>query len=340
MYFLGVDGGTTKTLAIIADGQGRIQGAARGPGSNWTGEDVTIPMAVVVETVRQALQKVGMSGEEIALGVFSLAGADWPEDHTRRAAALNAAGIARRVIVKNDSFGGLRAGTTRPYGIVLAVGTGINAAAIAPDGREWAFGYYVTYGGAGTIATEAIDAVMRAESGVGSPTRLTRDVLDLLGFESVENLLKALVAKKVEYRDQLRVCPLVFEAAAKNDPTAAAIIIKQAKALAEYATALARRFDMQALEFDVVLAGSVFKGSGPLLVDTLTEEIRGVAPNAQIVRARFEPVVGSLLLAYDAASVPVTEAVYKNLAASAPGAEFFDTKNSTGYNPIRHQEEE
>jgi N-acetylglucosamine kinase-like BadF-type ATPase len=48
---VGVDGGTTKTVALVADEQGRVVGAARGAGSNWAGIDVEIPMAVVVATV-------------------------------------------------------------------------------------------------------------------------------------------------------------------------------------------------------------------------------------------------------------------------------------------------
>ena len=76
------------------------------------------------------------------------------EDHTRREVVLTQAGLCQKVVVKNDCFGGLRAGTDRPYGIVLAAGTGMNAAVITPSGEEWAYGYYETFGGAGTIAQE------------------------------------------------------------------------------------------------------------------------------------------------------------------------------------------
>lgn len=151
MYVIGVDGGTTKTIAMVADKNGQILGSARGKGSNWSGEDVKIPMTVVVETVREALNQAGIRGEDVEAAVFTLAGADWPEDHTRREEFLKKTNIARRILVKNDSFGGLRAGLSRPYGMVLAVGTGMNAAVITPDGREYAFGYYETTGGASTI---------------------------------------------------------------------------------------------------------------------------------------------------------------------------------------------
>jgi N-acetylglucosamine kinase-like BadF-type ATPase len=339
MYVVGVDGGTTKTIALIGDGEGRIISAARGGGSNWTGEDVEIPMAVVVETVQEALQKANLSGEDIETGVFTLAGADWPEDHTRREAVLRQAGIARKVIVKNDSFGGLRAGLSRPYGMVLAVGTGMNAAVITPDGTEWAFGYYETFGGSGTIARDTFEALLRAEDGRGQPTSLTRAVLERLEFPTVEALLRASILRQIDYGKFYSITPLVFEQALAGDPIAVGIIVRQGKGLAEYVTAMARRFDMTRLEFEVVLAGSVFKGVGPLLIDTIVQEVHQVAPYAKAVRARFEPAVGSVLLALDALDIDVNDMVYSKLAQTTPEPAFFDTAKGSRPTPIRQEAE-
>lgn len=337
MFFLGVDGGATKTVALVANEQGRILGGARGGGSYWRGEDIEIQMGVVIDTAREALAQSRLCGEDIRMGVFTLAGADWPEDHTRREKVLNQAGIAQGVIVKNDSFGGLRAGTSRPFGMVIAAGTSVNAAAIAPDGHEWVFGYYETYGGATTIAQEAFEAVLRAEDGRDGPTCLTQKVLEKLNFMTVEAMLRASVLHKIERRQYLSICPVVFESAYEGDPAAESILIRQGKGLSEYVGAMVWRFDMRDLEFEVVLAGSVFKGRGPLLVDTITQEVHRYAPRAVIVRAKFEPVVGSVLLAYDALNLPVTEAMYCQLENSVPLKEFFDTSSAIECTPIHSQ---
>jgi N-acetylglucosamine kinase-like BadF-type ATPase len=337
MVVVGVDGGTTKTIALVADLQGNILSAARGGGSNWTGEDVEIPMAVVIQTVREALAKAGQGGEDVEMGVFTLAGADWLEDHQRREAVLAKAGIARRVKVKNDSFGGLRAGLRKPYGMVLAAGTGMNAAVITPDGREWAFGYYETFGGAGTIVQDAFAALLRAEDGRGQPTQLTAMLLDALGYPSVEALLRDSVVDRLDRGKFYATAPLVFQAALAGDAVAVEIIVNQGRGLAEYISAMARRFEMTALEFDVVLAGSVFKGTGPLLVDTIVQEIHRTAPRANIVRAQFEPAVGSVLLAYDALEIPVGDEIYARLAKTAPDERLFDTARGSRPAPIRSQ---
>jgi N-acetylglucosamine kinase-like BadF-type ATPase len=325
MYVVGVDGGTTKTIALVADEQGDILAAARGKGSNWSGEDVQVPMTVVAETVREALAKAGVSADAVTVGVFTLAGADWPEDHTRREEFLRTTGIASRVIVKNDSFGGLRAGLSRPYGMVLALGTGFNAAVITPTGEEWAFGYYETTGGASTIINRAVEALMREEDGRGLPTELTRMILERMEYPTTEALLRDVVLRRFNRARYYSITPLVFEAAYAGDPVAVEIIAGIGKELAEYIQTMARRFHMGALEFEVVLAGSVFKGVGPLLTDTLAALIHRDAPKAKIVRAKFEPAVGSVLLAYDAFGLQVTDDIYARLAETVPGAEFFDT---------------
>ena len=74
-----------------------------------------------------------------------------------------------------------------------------------------------------------------------------------------------------------------------------------------------------------------FKGVGPLLIDTLTREIAQAAPWARVVRPAFEPVVGSLLLAYDAAGIDITETILAKVAATLPGESFFDTQDGRGY---------
>jgi N-acetylglucosamine kinase-like BadF-type ATPase len=323
---IGVDGGSTKTIAFVADLSGQILGMARGPGSNATGEDVDEPMAVVARTVREAMQRSGVMPEEASLGMFTLAGADWPEDIQRRQVILENAGLARKVVVKNDSFGGLRAGTRCPYGVVITAGTGANTAIITRSGQEWVYGYYQNYGGAYDFSKEAIEAVLRAGDGRGAPTRLTELVLGQLGFPTIEEMLKALIAKKVSLANQLALCPRVFEASFKmGDEVASELIVRHGLALAEYAVAAIRRFQMQQETFDVVLVGSVFKGPGTLLMDTVTMAIHRAAPHARVVRSHFEPAIGAVLLAYDALGLPVSDTVYDRLESTCPGAEFFNT---------------
>jgi hypothetical protein len=64
----------------------------------------------------------------------------------------------------------------------------------------------------------------------------------------------------------------------------------------------------------------VFKGQGPLLVDTVTQVVHRAAPRAGIVLPDFEPVVGAVLLALESLGLEIDETVYANLRASLPNA--------------------
>ena len=125
--------------------------------------------------------------------------------------------------------------------------------------------------------------------------------------------------------NQLAICPRIFDASFVGDEVASEIIVQHGLALAEYAVAAIRRFNMSQEAFDVVLVGSVFKGPGTLLADTITTAIHRVAPHAQVVRSHFEPVIGALLLAYDALGLTVSESIYERLAATCPEPSFFNT---------------
>ena len=234
------------------------------------------------------------------------------------AAQAGLLGAARRVQVR--LYGSLAA-TGIGHGTDRAVVAGLMG--LQPDGVD------------PDQMADAVDAVVRAEAGLGPPTALTAIVLELLGFDTVEGMFRAALGGRIPEADRLRLCPPVFEAAAASDAVAAGILIKQAQALSGYAIALARRCGMLELAFDVVLSGSVFKGVGPLLIETITREIARVAPRARVIRPAFEPVVGSLLLAYDAAGIDVTGAILENVAATLPGAPFFDTQDGRGYRPMQ-----
>jgi N-acetylglucosamine kinase-like BadF-type ATPase len=105
-YVLGVDGGNTKTIALIAGLDGVIVGAGRGGCGDIygsTGDNPGIPQ--VERAVRAVLASAGVQPADLAAGVFSLAGADWPEDFAVLEAAMRGYGFGRQVVVVNDALG-------------------------------------------------------------------------------------------------------------------------------------------------------------------------------------------------------------------------------------------
>jgi N-acetylglucosamine kinase-like BadF-type ATPase len=324
-YVVGVDGGSTKTIALVADSRGRILGFGRAGNCCWYAIGKEQAEKVIALAVQMALGKAHVSPAQVEFAAYCITGADWPEDAPMLTELLRPARLSRKLMVRNDAFAALRAGTAEPYGVVVCDGTGTNTAVRAPDGREWAYGFWVDDGGAGNLSRAALRAVLRAEDGRGQPTLLTASVLAYLGYPTTEALLRAMVAHSVPQARMTTVCPLVFEAAERGDRVACDLIVRHGHEMGLYATAGIRRFAMQDLAFDVVLSGSVFKGRGPLLVDTIRTDVLAVAPLARIVKPCCEPVIGAVILALEAAGVTVDQDVLACLYQSQPAAELFQT---------------
>ena len=80
-WALAVDGGNTKTLAVVAGADGEPRGRGRGGCADiYNAGSPALAVAAIETAARAALAEAGAEAGEVASAVFSLAGADWPED--------------------------------------------------------------------------------------------------------------------------------------------------------------------------------------------------------------------------------------------------------------------
>jgi len=102
-------------------------------------------------------------------------------------------------------------------------------------------------------------------------------------------------------------------------------VLEHGIGMGDYALATARRLGIAGTPFPLVLAGGVLRHPSPLLEEAIVARIRSAAPGAVPLRSRFEPAVGALLLALEAASIAVDEALLARLEATAPEAALYAT---------------
>ena len=322
-YVIGVDGGGSKTFALISDKSGRIVGFGRSGGSNHQEAGLSKAIAEVERAVRRASEDAQIDTEQILIASYCLSGADLPQEFATLEAALQKLNLGERVELRNDTQAALRSGTHEPWGVVLVCGSAFNAAGRAPDGSELAFpaqgwisGDWV---GGEAIAQEIVRLVMRAHDGRGPATLMTELVLHQLGQPSPHELMLALYHRNIIKSDLLALVPLLFKAAVCGDGPAQKLIVQVGEELGCSVGAIVRYLRMEELPVEVVLAGGVFKGEGPLLYDTIEQVVHRVAPQATLVRPVFEPVVGALMLGLEAIGVTMNEDVYSTLHATLPG---------------------
>lgn len=295
---LGVDGGATKTIALIGDASGTVLGAGRS-GSSDIHNEVTPGIAVdhVVASVRAAANQASVSLRELRSSVFGLCGADWSEDETFYGEALRERlELATAPTITNDAFNSLRAGTADGIGVALVLGTGGAIAARGPEGRAWFSGERMQRSGALEFGQLVYDLIIRAEYGHGPRPGFEGAALRAFGATSVDALIYAVMRTGgLGKRSLARLAAVLLEASHEGDPMARRIIEDHAQALAGSVQHAAERVGLGGAGTDVVLAGGVFKHRSTGLRDAIAAAV----PGFHVAPAPLEPAYGALLMAAD-----------------------------------------
>ncbi|HEV8652936.1 MAG TPA: BadF/BadG/BcrA/BcrD ATPase family protein [Actinomycetes bacterium] len=144
---LGVDGGGSKTHALVADERGETLGFASSGRSNWEDTSIDLARLALEEAITGALAVAGAEPGGLAASAFGLAGLDWDDDRPMLAGLVDPLGLGGPRKLDNDSFIALRAGTAHPFGVVVIAGTGTVAAGRDAAGRTFrTLGLHPMYG--------------------------------------------------------------------------------------------------------------------------------------------------------------------------------------------------
>jgi N-acetylglucosamine kinase-like BadF-type ATPase len=301
-----IDVGNSKTDVAIISADGDVLGATSGPTSSHQQVGVERGLAVLVLLVERAAVQAGVdpAARPVAqLAVYCAAGVDLPSDERVLARALRGIDLGASDLVVNDCYGGLRAGTTRTWGVCVICGSGMNCLGISPAGRVARFDALGDlsgdWGGGGAVGQAGLAAAVRAQDGRGPATILERTIPAYFGVARPRSLTIAMYRKRIPYGRHLEIAPLVFEAAARSDPVARSIIDRLADEVVAWATAAVRRLRLQHLDPHIVLAGGMFRADDSIFYERIGAGIAGVAPAAQVFRLLAPPIVGAALLGMD-----------------------------------------
>jgi len=303
---LAVDGGNSKADVALIDGTGNLLAAVRGPTVSHQAVGLDRGMDRLEELAEAIAREAGIDPKErplADLGVYTVAGADYPSDVRLLRHALGHRRLAGADEVMNDSFGALRAGSDRGWGVVLICGQGINAAAVAPDGRSARFpavgDIAGDWGGATSIGMEGLRAAIRGRDGRGARTSLERLVPAHFGLARPAAVTKAMYDGRLRERRVGELCPVVFAAATDGDAVARSIVDRLAAELVSMGSALIRRLRLGRLDLDVVLGGGVFRTTDEEFFAAIERGVRDVAPGSRLVKLSAPPVVGAALIGLD-----------------------------------------
>lgn len=297
-YILGIDQGGTKTAAAVMRTDGFIVGRATAKGAYFPSEGVRQALNPIGEAVEEAMRSAGIRREDIVYTVAGIGGIDWPGDDAMIQDALQEYLSIEEIFACNDAVIAFYSGARRSHGAVICAGTGMNGALIDERGRQFVYGDYMEEKaqGGSALARRTLRKVFDAELGLCPPTKLTPLFLGQAEVSDVDALLKRYMTES-EFRKELRfLMPQILMVAQRGDEAACSLLDDFSQELVAYIEAGFRKMGMNPGKEEVVLAGSVFKGADNPLTARVIKGVQERLRGAEVVQARYEPVVGACIM--------------------------------------------
>ncbi|MCM3041318.1 ATPase [Paenibacillus motobuensis] len=315
-YYLGVDGGGSKTYAVITDEHGHVIGVGRGGNGNHQKNRREAELSLK-QAVTEALGAAKLTEEQIEFAWFGLAGADRESDFHILRPIIAGLGLPRTEI-SCDTWIALRAGTEESHGVVLICGSGVNCSGKNRTGDTFqcgGFGYrFGDFGGGYDLSVEVFRTVIRSYEGREKVTALSEKLIDLLGYSSVAEL-------RDDFLDHSRHLPigaaeLLFEAAEEGDAVAIRLLEKQGEELGLAAVATIHQLNMSEDSFQLVLAGSLLTKGDRLGIirSAIEQKVKQIAPKGTLTILDREPVVGAVILAMERSRVHIHSELLERLS--------------------------
>jgi N-acetylglucosamine kinase-like BadF-type ATPase len=301
---LAVDGGNSKTELALLRADGEVLSLVRGPWSSPHHLGLPGALDVLDELLERAAAEAGLPDPRplARLASLQLAGLDFPAEVRRFEQAAGIRAWAEELIVGNDTFALLRAGSERGWGVAVVCGAGINCVGVAPDGRHARFPALGPttgdWGGGYDLGLAAISAAARSEDGRGPHTALEQLVPAHFGVQTPSQLAEAIHNGRFEQRRIIELAPIVL-GAADDDAVAAEIVTRLAREVVTLARVALERLDLLGERVEVILGGGILAAGNHALTAQVETGLRALSPAIEPHVADAPPIVGAALLALD-----------------------------------------
>ena len=296
-FIIGIDGGGTKTVGILAEETGLVRKRVEVGASNYHTVGETKTKEVLADLVSQLLAHANVTLTQCIGSCLGLAGLARPADQEVLGRICGELGLRKNCILTHDAQIALVGGTGKLAGVIINSGTGSIVYGINADGteaRSGGWGHLLGDEGSGyAIALRCLRAIARAEDGRGAPTKLTNLMLNEIGLRQPSDLIHWIHGASKD--SVAALAHVVFAAMADGDLVSRQIIQHAADQLVLAAKAVIAKLG-QNQPSDIVLNGGIL-AHHPAIVNLLREGLRRMAPNARIDLAKHEPAYGAVLLA-------------------------------------------
>jgi N-acetylglucosamine kinase-like BadF-type ATPase len=309
-YFLGIDGGGTKTVAVVADENGNIITTETTSSINYEVVGMFLAKQALKKLTEKLYSKTGIEKFDVAyVGCSAVAGRT---DNELSQELFKDTVSADVCILDNDiniAFEGMR--INGPCAIIIN-GTDSAVAGRYSDGttiRKGGWGYILGSEGSGyAISVEAMRVALRAYDNAAPKTLLTDALLEYFDVNYPHELLNIFYRPAIRRTRIANFCKYVMECAKMDDAAAIDVIAEQCLLLSNTAAALLYEMPENT---PLALWGGVMQNS-EVYRDTIIALIHKRFPNILIDLPPYPPEVGAIFCAMKECSIEITDKILSN----------------------------
>lgn len=298
--YVGVDGGGTKTLAVISDENGEVLGEGKTGASNPLRVGIEPAISHITEAIDKACDAADMTRTDIIAVQAGLAGVRREDLRLRVKNRLIESLGVRAVDVVTDAEIALYGATDGAAGLVIIAGTGSICCGRNEKGEFAVAGGWGPLagdeGGGAGIARRALQAIAKGSDGRATPTKLSEAACDYFRASSAEDLTVAIYAPTMTNDRIAGFAKCVIETAREGDAVAVQLLDEAGCELGLAANAVVRKLGMDFEKFQIAYVGGVFAAK-ELILEPLLRKVHEQAPKAFLAPPHFPPAIAAAKMA-------------------------------------------
>lgn len=302
-FVLGIDGGGTKTLCLLADADGNILARREGGATNPHVVGIEAAARHLFKLIHEACEDARCETEELRSAVLGLAGAGRESDRRNLRETLGSlfaesGSRGLQIAIETDARIALEGSFAGGPGVVIIAGTGsIVIGKTQRDDVVQVGGWGRILGDEGSgyaIGCEAVKALALHMDGRGEATKLREVFARRFNWETRDQIIAAVYKEKF---DLASLAPVVFETALANDVVSQRILQRAAALLVEQASHVIKKMGVLR-KIGLVMAGGLIDHP-TAYANVLHMKLIKLLPQVDIRPPVHSPAQGAVLMALD-----------------------------------------
>ena len=301
-FWIGIDGGGTKTTAVIGDRNGHLRAVSKGSSGNLTEQLYTL----LTDLIMELLKKTGVALSDVETIFAALAGADRQEEQQKIYDAFHQSPILPKLKVQSDVHAALASGTWGKEGTLIIAVTG-EVLFIYQNNKSFrigGWGYLLGDEGSGYhLGKLAIRSILKADDEQTPLKPFQKALLAHYNALSPQQLITKVYSSTNPVATISSASKLVL-AAFEEDTTAQSIVKATQEELIALIESAYIRMDCTK---PVVLHGGLF--SNEVFYQEFEKTVSIQFPDLKIIKPDISGAVGAYLLALHESEITINNQI-------------------------------